>query len=468
MMTPQEAGEAAQAVSLALFDSPVAKVGFGALALVVVFFLVRELRNVPAKLHVLMFTAFLDMVGALIIVPLLPFYAKRLGGDAETVGILVSSFAVAQLVSAPMWGRFSDKFGRRPTLLVALAASAIAFVIFGYAESIFTLFVSRIVLGAGGGTVGVIQAYVADATEPKDRARSLGWLSAATNLGVALGPVIGSWAAGIGANTYHVGSLDIHIGHAAPGLLAAALCVLNIGFAFKYLTESKHMTEEHATRTPGGTPAAPRVARPSAITSIRRVMSHPGEPAARLIWIYAITMGAFMGVNAILALFLASEHGVTESSIGYFFMYIGVISVITRVMALGRLVDWLGEPRLSRVGMVLLALGLGGLPLARGIGGLAVAVALIPLGTAFTFPCVTAMLSRVTDPRDRGLFMGVQQTFGGAARVLFPVLMGTLFKRLGHGWPFAVGATLVLLTITLGLGLEKAVKPKSASTPTPA
>ena len=103
-------------------------VGLALLAIIVVFFLVRELRNVPAKLHVLMFTAFLDMVGALIIVPLLPYYTSRLGGDAETVGLLVSSFAIAQLVSAPLWGKFSDKFGRRPTLLVALAASAIAFV----------------------------------------------------------------------------------------------------------------------------------------------------------------------------------------------------------------------------------------------------------------------------------------------------------------------------------------------------
>ena len=462
-MMPQEGGPSA---GIPMLTSIWAQVGVGAIALVVVFFLVRELRNVPAKLHVLMFTAFLDMVGALIIVPLLPFYTSRLGGDAETVGILVSSFAIAQLVSAPLWGRFSDRFGRRPTLLVALAASAIAFVIFGYAESILMLFVSRLVLGAGGGTVGVIQAYVADATEPKDRAKSLGWLSAATNLGVALGPVIGSWAAGIGAKTFHVGSASIHIGHAAPGLLASALCVLNIGFAFRYLTESKQHTADHPVPTPGGTPSVAKPEkRPGALVSIRRVMSHPGEPAARLIWIYAITMGAFMGVNAVLALFLASDFGVTEATIGYFFAYIGVISVITRVMALGRLVDKLGEPRLSRLGMVLLAVGLGGLPLARNLPMLALFVAFIPLGTAFTFPCVTAMLSRVTDARDRGLFMGVQQTFGGAARVVFPVLMGTMFKRLGHGWPFAVSATLVLLTISLGLGLDRVVRPK---TPAPA
>ena len=148
--------------------------------------------TIPAKLMVLMATAFLDMVGLLIVVPILPFYARRLGGEGfniagvhfgigSVVAMLVSTFTVAQLVSAPVWGRFSDRFGRRPALLVALGASAIAYVIFGFANSLTMLFISRLIQGAGGGTVGVIQAYVADSVEPDQRARGLGWLSAATN-----------------------------------------------------------------------------------------------------------------------------------------------------------------------------------------------------------------------------------------------------------------------------------------------
>src|SRR4051812_9282142 len=121
------------------------------------------------KLVVLMVTAFVDMAGVLMVLPLMPFYAKSMGANGFVVGALVSSFAIAQLISAPMWGRFSDKYGRRPALLVGLAASAIAYVIFAYADSLWLLFASRIVQGAGGGTVGVIQAYVADAVAPKDR-----------------------------------------------------------------------------------------------------------------------------------------------------------------------------------------------------------------------------------------------------------------------------------------------------------
>ena len=122
------------------------------------------------------------------------------------------------------------------------------------------------------------------------------------------------------------------------------------------------------------------------------MLEHSGEPASRLIWIYAIAMGAFQGVTAVLALFLADRFQVTEQTIGYFFMYIGSISVFTRVLLLGKAVDRLGEARLSRIGMVLLAIGLGAMPLARSLPVLALAVAFIPLGTAFTFPCVTALL----------------------------------------------------------------------------
>ena len=189
------------------FQSPYVRVLLAAIALGLLYILWREVRKIPAKLFTLMTTAFIDMLGLLMIIPLLPFYVQTLGesginilgihfGVGTIVGFIVASFTLAQLISAPMWGRFSDRVGRRPTLLIALGASAIAYLIFGFANSLLLLFLSRLVQGAGGGTVGVIQAYVADTTDPKDRARALGWLSATTNLGVALGPVLGFICAG--------------------------------------------------------------------------------------------------------------------------------------------------------------------------------------------------------------------------------------------------------------------------------
>ncbi|MBK8058695.1 MAG: MFS transporter [Gemmatimonadetes bacterium] len=193
------------------------------------------------------------------------------------------------------------------------------------------------------------------------------------------------------------------------------------------------------------------------------MLSHSGEPASRLIWIYAIAMGSFQGVTAMLPLFLAARFQVDEGNIGYFFMYVGAISVFTRVLLLGRAVDRLGEARLSRWGVTLLALGILGMPLSSNIVFLAIAVALIPLGTAFTFPCVTALLSRVINQSERGLYMGLQQTFGGVARIAVPLWAGFAFDRLGVGIPFYTSAVAVFLTIFLGLGLDQYVKPRAAA-----
>ena len=404
-------------------------------------------KTSAGKLVILMVTAFMDMVGVLMIIPLLPFYAKDLGSGGLVVGMLVSAFAVAQLVMAPVWGRFSDHYGRRPALMVGMTASAIAYVIFAYSNSIAMLFFSRLVQGAGGGTVSVIQAYVADALEPKERAKGLGWLSAATNAGVALGPLFGAVALKA-------------FGKPGPGLLAAALTLINIAFAWKFLRESRDMTEAAAVRS------QPRV-RGRSRQAVMRVISHPKEPESRLIWIYGIAIGAFQGSTAILALFLAARFGVTAATIAFFYTYIGVLSVLARAVFLGPMVDRFGEAKLSRIGSTLLATGLILLPFMHPSSNsmltyapLAIVVALIPMGTAFTFPCVTALLSKVVPSSERGLYMGVQQTFGGSSRVLFPIVYGWLFDR-AIGAPFLLAGVLVSSTIFLGLGLSSPAEAKA-------
>ena len=148
-----------------------------------------------------MVTAFVDMLGLIIIYPLLPFYATRLGANAATVGALVAAFSVAQLVSAPAWGWMSDRYGRRPAILVGLIVSAVAYVIFAFADSLWLLFLSRVIQGLGGGTIGVVQAYVTDITGGKDRAKALGWLSAVTSLGAVVGPALGSLLVSVGGRT---------------------------------------------------------------------------------------------------------------------------------------------------------------------------------------------------------------------------------------------------------------------------
>lgn len=382
------------------------------------------------KLLVLIVTAFVDMVGLLMVIPLMPFYARKLGAGSLMVTIMVVSFTAAQLLSAPLWGRFSDRYGRRPALLVGLGAAAIAYVVFAYANSIWLLLLSRVVQGAGGGTVGVIQAYVADSTEPQNRAKALGWLSAATNLGVALGPPLGS--------------LALLLGHTGPGEVAAGLCLINMVFAWKFLSESRDMEDARtSTRKAGASRAA-----------IARVLTHAKDPGSRLIWMYAIAMGAFSAITAILPLFLADQFGIGENRVWIFFTYIGTISVITRAGFLGKAVEKFGEARLARIGLVMLSIGIAGYPFVHNYVLLALTVALVPLGTAFTFPCVTSLLSRVISASERGLYMGVQQTYGGLARVVVPLWAGFAYDHLGHAVPFLTSAALVLLTLLLGLGVD--------------
>lgn len=382
------------------------------------------------KLTVLMITAFVDMLGLAMIIPLLPFYATKLGASATVVGILIAAFSIAQLASAPLWGRFSDRYGRRPALLAGLLVSAVAYVIFAYASTLWLLLLSRVVQGLGGGTIGVVQAYVADASDPKDRAKSLGWLSAATSFGAVVGPAIGSAL--------------IHWGRHAPGIASAIFCVLISIFAGVYLRESREeslSSGEHAIAETGS-------------GAVWSVISRPKEPAQRLIWIYAIAIGAFYGTAPTLPLILAHRLPITEANVGFFVMYLGGMGVFVRAGLLGRMIEWLGEARLTRLGLVLLAAGLALIAAVHSYLTLLVALTLMPLGTAFVFPCVTAMLSRVVPSRNRGLYMGVQHTFGGVSRVLFPLAAGVAMDHLGLGFPFVIAGVLVLSTLLLTTSME--------------
>ena len=387
------------------------------------------------KLTILMVTAFVDMLGLIIVYPLLPFYATRLGANAAMVGALVAAFSVAQLLSAPAWGWMSDRYGRRPAILVGLLFSAFAYVIFAFAGSLWLLFVSRIIQGLGGGTIGVVQAYVADITEGKDRAKALGWLSAVTSLGAVVGPALGSLLIKFGGRT-------------APGLGSAVLCILVSVFAWRFLRESQTTSAQRAalSRAPGAGAGA-----------IRTVLFHPKAPASRLILIYAIAIGAFYGTTPMLPLILSERLGINEQNVGYFVMYLGGIGVIARAGVLGRMIEWLGEVRLARLGLVLLAAGLAMVANITSYPTMLIALTLMPLGTAFTFPCVTAMLSRVVPQTERGLYMGVQHTFGGVSRVAFPLIAGYGMDVLGKGVPFVFAGAMVMATLLLTASIESAV-----------
>jgi predicted MFS family arabinose efflux permease len=408
-------------------------------------------RSSKARLAVLMASMFVDMMGLLMVLPLLTFYAQRFGASPTLIGLMVSAQPFAAVVTAPYWGRFSDRFGRRPAILLGLAMSGIAYLLFGLAGSLWMLMLSRLIQGVGTATVGVIQAYVTDTVGPNERTKALGWITVATSAGVALGPVIGS--------------LAHRLGERAPGFVAAGMALVNVIVAWRLLPEPA---------VPRG-PATRRHLRHALLDVIR----HPLAPAHRMIWIYSAAMMAFMAVNAVLALFLQARFKVDASNIGYFYGYFGIIGIVMRGGVLGRLVDRLGEVRVLRLGTLALCTGQAVMPLVHNIPLFAVVMALVPIGTSLLFPATSSQISKHAPPGHVGEFMGLQQAFGNVARMLGPVWAGVVFQRIGVPWPFWLAAVLMGTAglLAFGASLEDpgtgasagtaASMPASASAPAP-
>ncbi len=396
------------------------------------------------RLSVLMLVAFVDMMGLMIIWPLLPLYAQNLGASATTVGLLAASFPVAQLVSSPVWGYVSDRYGRRPALLVGLGASAIAYIVFGFAHAVWLLFASRFVQGLGGGTTGVVQAYVADTMLPRERAKALGWLSAATSAGVIIGPAIGSF---------------MHrFGEAAPGLFASALVLINVAFAWKWLPESR-WAQAGVTRTSTEERAARRsVTMREAVQNIVqpavRVLSDPTRPVSLLIWIYALAMLAFNALPPVFSLYLHDRFGITADQIGYFFMVFGAVGVLMRTAPVGWFNAKLGEVRTMQLGTVLLLAGFVLVPLAPSLPLFIAAQILMPLGTALLFPANSALVSHRAHHDEIGLTMGVQQTYRGVAAIVGPVYAGGAYETLGQHVPFYISAAIIGFVLYLTLRIR--------------
>ncbi len=386
------------------------------------------------RLGVLMATAFVDMLGGSMLFSQLPFYATRYGATPGTVGMLISAFFLAQLVTAPFWGRYSDRHGRRPAILAGLFSSMVAFTLFGFSSSdlalatvgktgvLALLFVTRFAQGAGGGTAGVLQAYVSDATAPEERTKALGWVTAAISCGVMVGPQLGSEA--------------VRFGPMGPGILAASLCLINLLLAWRWLPESSARGGQQRTLSSF-----------SMRKAALEVFQNPNSQVASLIWAYALGMLAFFSLNGVLGLYLKDAFGFTERTIGTFYTYVGGVTLIVRAFLIGPLVKRVGEVGTLRLGALAVTLGLLTVPFAQNLPMLALCALFMPVGTALLFPATTSLISQQYARSETGRALGVQQAFGGVAR-----LCGPLWATYAYGFvrtlPFLIaGGMMVLLTL---------------------
>lgn len=369
-------------------------------------------------------TVVIDLIGFGIVLPLLPFYATDLGAGPAEVGLVIASFSAMQFVFAPVWGRVSDRVGRRPVLVLGLFGSGISYVIFGLAESVAVLLLSRVAAGITGANVAVAQAYVADTTTGEERARGMGMIGAAFGLGFVLGPAIG-------------GVLS-HWGYHVPGFAAAGLSLVAAGIALAVLPESLPAERREAGRRSGA----------GALTAVveraRRLLRAVRRPELRdpIGAAFVGTLG-FAAFTTTFPLLLHGPMGMTSVDAGWMFAFIGLISASVQGGLLGPTVDRLGERRVALGGAWLLAAGLAALAAAAGTPAILLSLTLVGAGFGYMTPSLQSLVSRRADPRDQGGTLGINQSAGSLARVIGPVAGGWAFGALGAAWQFLATAAVV-------------------------
>ena len=397
------------------------------------------------RLSILFLTVFVDLVGFGIVLPLLPIYADRFGASGTQIGILVLSYSAAQLLFAPIWGRLSDRFGRRPILIVGLLGSTASYLIFAYASSVLVLLMSRVMAGIGGANIPVAQAYIADVTPPERRAANMGLIGTAFGLGFIFGPVIGGVLAPVAPEL--------------PGIAAAGLCGMNALLALVLLPESltgSERTRIEADRAEatqpgmglvlGGTPR-------SRIAEMRVILRNPAFRRVLVLSFFFTT--AFSILHPTFPLFASEKFGLNERGVGWLFAFLGVVSAVMQGGVVRLLVARMGEVTLIHLSAIPFVLGFAIVGAAPSIPILLVGLALLATGFGGTLPSLVSLLSRSAPEELQGGSLGVGQSTGALARVIGPFVSGVLWDVLGGSAPYFVAAAIGAVAGLWGLGLHQ-------------
>ncbi len=385
-------------------------------------------------MRLLLACMFLELLGFGIIIPLLPFMALELGAGPQEVTLLVATHSLAVLLTAPLWGRLSDRWGRKPVLLIAFLGGAAAFLILGLADSLWMLFAARALAGTLSGDVAGAPAYIADVTPPERRAKAMGLLGAAFALSFTIGPGLGAAMAGADPAT-----ADFR----TPALLAAGLSLAACLLGLVRLPES---------RRPGTAPKA------AAGRGLRRIVAELHYPNLPLITAVLFLIGVvFVSMESTIALWSAEALEWGPRQVGYLFTFAGIVAIVFQGGLIGPLSRRYGEARLVVAAAVLLGLGMALVPLSRGLPLLLVAIACLAAGYSLGHPSLHSLISRLSHADHTGGALGLGQAANSLARVVSPPCAGFLFETLGRGAPYVAGAAVMLLVLALAEGLRRRV-----------
>ncbi len=387
------------------------------------------------RLLIVFFIVFLDLLGFGLILPLLPFYAATFGAGAFVTGLLLASYAAAQLVGAPLLGRLSDRYGRRPLLLLSLFGTLVGFVLLGVARTLALLFVARVLAGLTGGNISVAQAYITDVTEERDRARALGLIGAAFGLGFIVGPAAGAFLSRLGSGLTFVDGpwADLTWRFALPAFAAAALALFNLIVAFRWLPESLDGVRR-ATSARSGRPEF-------SLQALRAAFARPtvGPLLHTRFW-FALAFSTF---QTIFPVYAAYRFGLNEVSTGYILTYVGVLVVLVQGIGIRYLTARIPERRLIVAAILLMSPALLAWALAPTVPFLLVVLIPIALAGGTLNTVINSVLSKSVLPHETGGILGLSAALESLTRVVGPTLGGALVQALGTWAPGVFGALVL-------------------------
>ena len=404
-------------------------------------------------LAVLFGVVFINLVGFGLVVPLLPFFAQSLKAEAWQITLMFSAYSLGQFFAEPFWGRLSDRIGRKPVLLITLAANAVGYLALAFVPNIWLAIAVRLFTGLGAGNISTVQGYIADVTPPEQRAGRMGMIGAAFGMGFIVGPGLGGLL-----TQPQLG----HIGYQLPIFVAAALAALAALGVVTFLRESRARAD----------PTAPR---PAFLAGLHDARANP--VVSRVLLVTLIYMAGFSAMESVFGLWAESRYAWGAREVGLSFMVVGIVSALNQGIFTGRLARRFGETRVLATGMLIFGASLliqvaapaAWFPAATlSLGGLTLPIVqgwIIPIVMAFgacgmsmAMPNISAMISRASPPDRQGALLGLNMASGSIARIFGPMLAGALFSGLGHDWPFIVGAALTVPAAIVAVNAGRALK----------
>jgi DHA1 family tetracycline resistance protein-like MFS transporter len=365
-------------------------------------------------LLVIFLTVFIDLVGFGIIIPLSPYLARTYGASPLHVGLLMAIFSTMQFLFSPVWGRISDRVGRRPVLLISIAGTALAHLLFYFASELVMLFVARALAGIFSANISTAMAYIADVTNEKDRSKNMGLIGAAFGLGFICGPVLG-------------GVLSDH-GQSFPALVAAGISAFNFFFAFFVLKESLSKENRRLAE------------RKSRVKNIFEKLQRP-VVGSLLFGLFAVSF-SMANMEATLFLFVHDRFGWSAQLASYGFAYVGVCIALTQGIIVRKVLPRVGERWMLIWGFLFFSIGMWLTSVSHSITILAIAMTVLALGNGFVTPSLNGALSLLTSPKEQGEVLGVGHSLSALARIFGPPLGGFLYMNLGQPVPFVFAGLL--------------------------